>query len=90
MGAILGYAYLWSRSIWVPIFAHFVNNATAVVLAYLAQRNIIPSDTENIGANPGETALIVMSIVMVAGFLMSLYRREKSNIILYPDEEGEQ
>lgn len=31
LGAYFGYLLLWSRSIWVPVFAHFVNNATAVI-----------------------------------------------------------
>lgn len=31
LGAYLGYLLYWSRSIWVPVFAHFVNNAVVVV-----------------------------------------------------------
>lgn len=38
LGLFFGYAYVWSRSIWVPIFGHFVNNATVTVLAFLYAR----------------------------------------------------
>ena len=31
LGAYFGYLLLWTRSIWVPVCAHFVNNATAVI-----------------------------------------------------------
>lgn len=31
LGAYFGYLLLWTRSIWVPAFAHFINNATAVI-----------------------------------------------------------
>lgn len=31
LGAYLGYLLLWTRSIWIPVFAHFINNATAVI-----------------------------------------------------------
>ena len=31
LGAYLGYLLLWTRSIWIPICAHFINNATAVI-----------------------------------------------------------
>lgn len=31
LGAYFGYLLYWSKSIWIPVFAHFVNNATAVV-----------------------------------------------------------
>lgn len=31
LGAYLGYLVYWTRSIWVPVFIHFLNNAIAVV-----------------------------------------------------------
>lgn len=31
LGAYLGYLLYWSKSIWIPVFAHFTNNAIAVV-----------------------------------------------------------
>lgn len=31
LGAYFGYLLYWTRSIWVPVFAHFTNNALAVV-----------------------------------------------------------
>lgn len=30
LGAYFGYLLLWSKSIWIPVFAHFINNAVAV------------------------------------------------------------
>lgn len=32
LGAYFGYLLRWSRSIWLPIFAHFLNNATVVIV----------------------------------------------------------
>jgi len=34
LGALLGYLFYWSNSLWLPILAHFVNNAQAVILSY--------------------------------------------------------
>lgn len=34
LGMLLGYLFFWSRSLWVPIFAHFINNAVAIIFAY--------------------------------------------------------
>lgn len=31
LGAYFGYLLYWSKSIWMPVFAHFVNNAFAVI-----------------------------------------------------------
>lgn len=35
LGAALGYAYYWSRSIWVPILLHLLFNGSQVVATYL-------------------------------------------------------
>lgn len=32
LGLLLGYAYVYSKSLWVPILIHFINNASAVLL----------------------------------------------------------
>ena len=34
MGAVLGYLFLYSRNLWIPILYHFVNNAAVVVVTY--------------------------------------------------------
>jgi len=31
LGAYFGYLLYWSRNIWIPVFAHFVNNAFAII-----------------------------------------------------------
>jgi membrane protease YdiL (CAAX protease family) len=31
LGAFFGYLVYWSKNIWLPIFAHFMNNALAVI-----------------------------------------------------------
>ena len=34
LGMLLGYMFLWSGSLWIPILAHFTNNAIAVIISY--------------------------------------------------------
>ena len=34
LGILLGYLFYWSNSLWLPILAHFVNNAQAVIFSY--------------------------------------------------------
>ena len=34
LGSLLGYLYYWSGSLWLPILAHFVNNAQAVIFSF--------------------------------------------------------
>lgn len=51
MGAALGYLFHWSESLIYPMLAHFLNNATAVGLAYYIGIDQIPEDIENAGAD---------------------------------------
>ena len=38
MGALFGYALVWTGSLWTPILMHFTNNAAAVVLYFISLR----------------------------------------------------
>lgn len=49
LGALLGYVYVWSRSLWLPILMHFLNNASMVILVFVygsqtAQNEHIPNE----------------------------------------------
>ncbi|SEN25204.1 hypothetical protein SAMN05216436_113120 [bacterium A37T11] len=35
LGALFGYLLLWSGSIWLPMLAHFINNGSVVVYAFI-------------------------------------------------------
>lgn len=39
LGAFFGYMLVWAKNIWVPVFAHFVNNAMVTILAFIYTRN---------------------------------------------------
>lgn len=39
LGALFGYLFVWSGSLWIPILGHFLNNAGAVITAYIYQQN---------------------------------------------------
>lgn len=44
LGAILGYLYLWTKSIWVPIFIHFLNNGIQVIVLYATGADLSAED----------------------------------------------
>lgn len=35
LGAFFGYMLIWTHNIWIPIFAHFVNNAMVAIIAFV-------------------------------------------------------
>lgn len=34
LGALLGYLFLYTRNLWIPILFHFINNATVLLISY--------------------------------------------------------
>lgn len=72
LGAMFGYFVAWSGSIWTAVFAHFINNATIVVLTYLYQSNhskVSPDNTHVFNT----LAYIISALIIV--FLFWIYRR---------------
>ena len=39
MGAMFGYVFVWSGSLWLPVLMHFTNNALAVLAYYLTSHS---------------------------------------------------
>jgi len=50
LGAAFGYMVVWSGSLWLPILAHFINNAVGVIAFFIAKKQNLTFDIENIGA----------------------------------------
>jgi len=47
LGALFGYLYYWSGNLFIPIFAHFVNNGLSLLMVYLYQLDKIQFDIES-------------------------------------------
>ena len=74
LGALFGYLYVWSGTIWVPILAHFVNNGFTVFMVYLHQQKVTTLDIESTQSVPITGALTAG--IITAGLL---YYFKKSN-----------
>ena len=75
LGVVLGYLFVWSGSIWLPVFVHFTNNAAAVIASYLANKGIIKSDLESFGSTDNITYLILS--VVIVGFLIFFINKKE-------------
>jgi hypothetical protein len=82
MGAAFGYLLLWSGSLWLPIIGHFINNAGAVFIAFLIQKNGISEEIETVGAGQGGLLYVVVSSLLVAVLLFVVRKFEKGNHIM--------
>ena len=75
LGAMFGYVFVWSGSLWVPITMHFVNNGLAVLVYYLMGES---DNTKNIAdtLGAGDTWYLgVVSILITSLGLLICYRR---------------
>ncbi len=77
LGALFGYVLLWSGNIWLPILAHFINNAFAVIAYYLMNKSVIKTSPDDLGT--GETALpqVALSIFLLIASLYIIYKSGK-------------
>ena len=75
LGAMLGYMLVWSGSLWLPMLAHFINNAGAVVLTYLFQHNLSTINPDEIGTG-SDFAGVAVSLLITVILFMILYRRK--------------
>jgi membrane protease YdiL (CAAX protease family) len=74
LGAFLGYVYLYSGNIWVPITAHFLNNGLAVVMEYLSKNNVVQFNEEQMAALP----LWIHGILSVAVVFILIRLKKRS------------
>ncbi len=73
MGAMFGYIFVWTGSLWIPIVMHFTNNGLAVIAYYIWGEN---SSADTIGA--GTTWWLgLISILITSLGLLIFYRRTR-------------
>lgn len=72
LGALFGYFLIWSGTIWIPILGHFVNNAVAVVTAYVYQQKGISLDKLD-QPDPVAFYLYVISFLACSALLWTFY-----------------
>jgi uncharacterized protein len=71
LGAILGYLFVWTRNLWIPMIVHLLNNSIQVIAIYAA--NIKPSEMDKMGGEDQMTwwmALISLILVIFVGNLI--------------------
>ena len=69
LGLWLGYLLVWSRSLWVPIIAHTLNNSSVVIFSYLANKGAV---SEGFGDHLGLPAQGAFPWVALASLIVSL------------------
>lgn len=79
LGALLGYLFVWSGSVWLPIIAHFANNAAAVLLAYFVGQGTLSDPASSFDSG-------VLLVSALGCLLMIYFLKELSGGEAIPNE----
>lgn len=74
LGALLGYLFVWSGNIWVPVIVHIMHNAINVVLIHMYYGTPKGSQIENFPFEEN-AVLISASFIISALIIFMIYRR---------------
>ena len=74
LGALFGYLFIWTRSIWIPVIAHFINNGIGVVYYHFYYRGDLTLDPDSIGLEENVLIFILVS-TFVSIIILAMIRR---------------
>jgi hypothetical protein len=77
LGVMFGYLLIWTGSLWVPIIAHFVNNAAAVMVSWLVTDETTIKSFEELGNTPGTYYWVFISVIFTTLALILIYRQNR-------------
>ena len=77
LGVLFGYLLVWSGTMWLPIIAHFLNNAFAVIALYFVDNNLLSPKIEEYGATDDSYYLAAISLVLVLVFMFMIKKENK-------------
>lgn len=85
LGALFGYFLVYSGSIWIPVAAHFVNNAVGVLMLYSASNG--ESELEKVmdpDFSTGISGYWPIAVVSLMATLWLVYRMKKMRVDAVP------
>ncbi len=79
LGAILGYLFIWSGSIWVPILTHILNNAIVVIFMQMDLNTPQYDIISKIGVEE-YLGISILSLVVSCIILLGIYMKYKKRL----------
>lgn len=81
LGIVLGYMFLWSKSLWFPILAHFVNNFISITVGFLFASGYIKTNYKDFGTT-NNIIMVIMSIISIF-VILYFYRQNSKKSTIY-------
>jgi len=82
LGALFGYLFVWSRNLWVPIFAHFLNNTFALLAVYYLGIDAVEKQVDQLGATNETYWYAIVGGIIFTGIIIyakRVFKTERSN-----------
>lgn len=77
LGLFFGYLMVWSGNIWLSVIAHFINNAIAVTVYYIASSSPTFNESKVLGLEP--TSLLVFTSLILFSITVYFIKRGSLN-----------
>ena len=78
LGLVLGYAYYWTRNLWIPVLMHLINNLTIVLVSWASARNWIRFDESALTDSASVYALIPATLLLFLAVYWLLQDKKRS------------
>jgi hypothetical protein len=82
LGVFLGYLFVWSGSLWINVFAHFMFNGSQIFVSYLQSTKGTSNVVDNTFSETPGYGYVMVSAILVVFLLVVIYKlREKDMVI---------
>ncbi|MFN7118806.1 MAG: lysostaphin resistance A-like protein [Saprospiraceae bacterium] len=78
LGAALGYIFYWTRSLWMPIIAHFMMNALQVVGQYVTEGKLTENELTELKTAQWIAGFVSLLITCALGYYLWKKSKEKT------------
>ena len=80
LGALFGYLFVWTGSIWIAVLAHFINNGLAVIYYYIFYKGTMEIEPDHIGMGENAVLMIILSVFLTIIFLAVIRHQRKKSV----------
>lgn len=70
LGLLFGYFFYWTRNLWTAVWAHLINNGTAVVIAYLEDQKLSDIHYQDFGRT--DLPLLLITLLVTAALILGV------------------
>jgi uncharacterized protein len=80
LGVVFGYLFYWSGSIWLPVLAHFINNAFPVIVTYFQGTGVIKESADiSLWSQAAILPLPVVTGIVILYYFRNKFREGKGS-----------